>query len=317
MRAMILPAFGGPDVFKLEERPKPEPGPGELLVRVIASGTNPVDAKLRASGYWAKFTPPVVLGYDAAGVVEATGPGVKDFQRGDEVFYTPEIIGNPSGTYAEYNVVSEAIVARKPKALDFIAAAAIPLAGGTAYEALVRRLQVRVGETVLIQGAAGGVGTFAVQIARAAGARVIATASGKNQGLLRELGAEVCVDYEKQDVVEVALSETGGAGVHAVFSTLAGEVLAKSLLATRPFGRLATILGPTGDLTPLYLRNQTLHGVFLTRERRRLEELTALVEQGRLKPVVDQVLPLERVSEAHRRLDSGHGRGKVVLQVAR
>ncbi|HEX9049288.1 MAG TPA: zinc-binding dehydrogenase [Anaeromyxobacter sp.] len=316
MRAMVIPRFGGPDVFELRDVPAPKPAAGELLVRIAASGTNPVDAKLRASGSWAGLAPPVVLGYDASGVVEEVGPGVTGFSRGDEVYYTPEIFGNALGTYAELNAVRAAIVARKPASLSHEEAAAMPLAAGTAYEAVVRRLALRPGETILVHGGAGGVGVFAVQLARACGARVIATAGPSNQGTLRALGADVCVDYRAQDPAEVALRETGGEGVDAVFSTVGGDTVLKSLAATRPFGRLATILGVAGDLTPLYTRNLTLHGVFLAREGARLRELARLVDQGKLRPIVDAVLPLEQVGEAHRRLDSGHGRGKIVLRVA-
>ncbi len=315
MRAMVLPRFGGPELFELRDVPRPPVRPGELVVRVVASGTNPVDAKLRANGTWAGITPPIVLGLDASGVVEEVGPGVSGFRPGDEVFYTPEIFGTTLGTYAEYNAVPAAIVAPKPHRLSHAEAAAFPLAAGTAYEAIVRRLSVRPGETVLIHGGAGGVGSFAVQIARAAGARVIATAGRENQDLLARLGVDVRVDYGREDPAEVALRETGGAGVDAVFSTVGGETIVKSIPATRPFGRLATILGVKGDLTALYMRNQTLHGIFLTREAARLREIARLVDQGRLSPVIDAVLPLERVGDAHRRLDSGHGRGKIVLEV--
>jgi NADPH:quinone reductase len=315
MRAVVLPRFGGIEVLEVRDVPRPEAGPGQLLVRVLASATNPVEAKIRAAGSWARIPLPAILGYDAAGVVEALGAGVTDFKAGDEVFFTPELFGNPHGTHAEYTVVPAAIVAHKPKRLSFEEAAAIPLAGGSAYEAVVRRLQIAAGETILIHGGAGGVGSFAVQIARRAGARIIATAGAANQALLRELGADVAVDYQKEDVSAVALRETGGKGVDAVFDSVGGELIARSLTATRPFGRLATILPPKGDLTHLYIRNQTLHGVFLTRERPRLEALAALVDRGDVKPVIDQVLPLAEVGRAHVRLESGHGHGKVVLRV--
>lgn len=316
MRAMVTARFGGPEVFEEREVPTPTAGPGQVRVRVVVSGTNPVDAKLRHNGTWANLRPPVVLGYDVSGVVDEVGPGVTDFKPGDEVFYTPEIFGNPSGSYAEYNVAPATIVAKKPRGLSHEEAAAVPLAGGTAWEAVVRRLQLRAGETLLIHGGAGGVGSFAVQIAKAAGARVLATASKANQELLRKLGADVTIDYAGQNAAEIALRETGGAGVDAVFDTAGGNVPA-SLPALRPFGRVATILGVNGDLTPLYTRNQVLYGVFLTRERKRLEELTPLLERGQLKAHVDAVLPLSQVAEAHRRLDSGHGKGKVVLSVSK
>lgn len=316
MQAMVIPAFGGPDIFEERDVPKPEPGPGEVLVRVFASGTNPVDAKIRAAGSWAGVTPPAVLGADASGIIEAVGPGVATFAPGDEVYYTPEIFGNHAGTYAEYNVARADIVAPKPKNLSHEEAAAVPLAGGTAWEALVRRLDIRPGETVLIHGGAGGVGSFAVQIAKAAGAYVLATAGLDNQDFLRELGADVAVDYRVQDVAEVALAETAGRGVDAVFDTAGGDNIASSLRAARPFGRLATILTPEGDFSDLYVRNQTLQGVFLTRERARLEEMTPLFERGQMRPIVAETLPLEQVGKAHERLDSGHGRGKIVLRVA-
>jgi NADPH2:quinone reductase len=316
MRAMILPRFGGPDLFELQEVETPAPGAGELLVRVLASGTNPVDTKLRADGTWANLKPPVILGYDASGIVEAVGPGVTDFAPGDAVYYTPEIFGNQHGTYAEYNVVPASIVAHKPQNLSYEEAAAVPLAAGTAWEAIVARLQVRVGETVLIHGGAGGVGSFAVQLAKAAGAYVLATAGPANQNVLRELGADVAIDYRSQDPIEVALHETAGRGVDAVFDTVGGEIISQSLNATRPFGRLAHILTPEGNLSMAYMKNLTLHGIFLTRERARLEAMTPLLEREQLRPWVEEVLPLEEVGKAHERLDSGHGRGKVVLKVA-
>ncbi|QCO17721.1 NADPH:quinone oxidoreductase (plasmid) [Azospirillum brasilense] len=314
MRAMVITRFGGPDVFERRDIERPEAGPGEVLVRVVASGTNPVDAKIRQAGAWANIPFPAVLGYDVSGVIEALGPGVTGFAVGDAVFYTPEIFGNPKGSYAEYTVASAAIVARKPETLSHIEAAGIPLAGGTAWEAIVRRLAVRPGETVLIHGGAGGVGSFAIQFAKAAGARVIATASAANHAALRDLGADVAVDYRAADAAERIIGETAGHGVDAAFDTAGGNV-PLSTQVTRPFGRIATILDPTGDLSALYTKNQTLFGTFLTREGARLREMAPLFERGQAKVIVDSVLPLEEVAKAHERLDSGHGRGKVILRV--
>jgi NADPH2:quinone reductase len=315
MRAAVLSHFGPPEVLELAEIDPPRPEPGQVLVRVIAASVNPVDAKVRAAGSWAGLQLPCVIGYDVSGVVEQLGPGVTDFAVGEDVFFTPEIFGNRWGAYAEYTVARSAIVARKPPELSHDLAAAIPLAGGTAYEAIVRRLRVLPGETVLIHGGAGGVGSFAVQIARAAGARVIATAGPENRDTLARLGAHVCVDYRSEDATRAALRETGGAGVDAVFTTVGGDTVVQSLPALRPFGRIATILGFSGDLSPLYLRNQELHGVFLTRERARLEALARLAAHGQIVPLVDDVLPLERVADAHHRMDSGHGRGKIVIRI--
>ena len=317
MRAMVMPRFGGPELFEESDLERPEPGPGEALVRVVVAGTNPVDTKLRADGSFAGLEPPVVLGSDVSGVVEEVGAGVEDLAPGDEVYYTPEIFGPGSnGGYAEYNLVRAGIVAKKPASISHEEAAAVPLAGGTAYEVLVRRLRLRVGETVLIHGGAGGVGSFAVQIAHSAGARVIATAGPDNQETLRDLGADAAVDYTRPSVADVALEGTDGAGVDAVFDCVGGATVVESIPATRPFGRLATILGAQGDLTPLYVKNQTLHGVLLMRERARLDEMSPMLGRGQIAPLVDGVLDLGQVGEAHERLDSGHGRGKVVLRVS-
>jgi NADPH:quinone reductase len=318
VRAMVTPQFGGSDLFEARDVEKPQPETGEVLVRVVAAGTNPVDAKFRAAGGSIGLEAPIVLGADISGVVEEVGAGVTDLAPGDEVYYTPEVFGPRSnGAYAEYHAAKADIVAKKPAPLSHEEAAAVPLAGGTAYEAIVRRLTVRVGETVLIHGGAGGVGSFAVQVAKAAGARVLATAGSDNQEALKELGADVPIDYRSQNATEVALEDTGGEGVDAVFDAVGGGTIVDSIPATKPFGRLATILGAQGDLTPHYQKNQTLYGVFLTRERARLEEMGALIERGQVRPLVAEVLPLEEVGKAHERLDSGHGRGKVVLRVGK
>ncbi len=315
MRAVVLPEFGGADLMEVKDVERPAPGPNELLVRVRASATNPVEAKLRAAGQWARVTPPIIIGYDAAGTVEEVGAGVVDFEPGDDVYYTPHIFGNPQGTHAEYNVVPANIVARKPAGLSYAEAASIPLAGGTAWEAVIRRLQIRPGESILIQGGAGGVGSFAVQFAKAAGAHVLATAGSDNQETLRTLGADVAIDYTSQDVVEAVREATGGAGVDAVFEIAGENLVTRSLPALHPFGRIATILPPQGDLATLYRNNITLFGVFLTRERVRLDEMRPLFERGEVKPLIAQTLPLREVAKAHERLESGHGRGKVVLDV--
>ncbi|BBL94055.1 NADPH:quinone oxidoreductase [Thermus thermophilus] len=314
MRAVVLKGFGGLEMLEERDLPVPEPGPGEVLVRNLAVAVNPVDAKIRAAGRWAGVEPPFVLGYDAAGVVAKVGPGVKDLKEGDEVYYTPEIFGNPHGTYAEYTPVPAGIVAKKPKNLSFEEAAAIPLAGGTAWEAVVRRLAVRPGETVLVMGGAGGVGSFAVQFAKAAGAYVIATASAENLPVLKELGADLALDYRGPWAEEV-LKATEGQGVDAALETAGENLVERVIPVVRPFGRIATILPPQGNLSGLYTKNQTLYGVFLTRERKRLLEMRPLFERGLARPLIAEVLPfsLENLRKAHARMDSGHGRGKIVL----
>ncbi|MFZ0454323.1 MAG: zinc-binding dehydrogenase [Ignavibacteriaceae bacterium] len=316
MRAMVLPEFGGRHLFELREVDIPEIGVNEVLIKIIASAVNPVDAKIRANGYFGKASLPIVLGYDAAGIIEKVGDGVTDFKQGDEVYYTPKLVNNPIGTYAEYNSVEASIVALKPRNLSFEESAAIPLAGGTAWEAIVRRLKIQTGESILIHGAAGGVGTYAVQFAKASGAKVIATASPENHQVLRELGADVIIDYHKKDAAEVALAETGGKGVDAAFDIQGEEIVSRCLPGIRPFGRAACILPPKGDLTLLYRNNITLYGVFITRDKKRLDEMRNIFEMGLAKPVIDKVLSLEEVSKAHERMESHHGLGKIVLRVA-
>ncbi len=311
MRAVVMTRRGGPEVLEVREMPWPEAGVGELLVRVRATTVNPVDLKLRAGRARVALEPPAVLGYDVSGVVEETGHGVRDFRPGDEVFYTPEI--GPNGTYADYHVVPETIVAHKPSGLSHPEAAALALAGSTAWQALVERGGVGVGQTVLVYGGSGGVGSMAVQIARAAGARVIATCRAPKADLCRELGAAHVVDHASEDVVEAVLAATDGEGVDLTLDTVGGETLAHSLAATRCGGRLVTIVSTTGDLAPAYLRNQTLEFLFLRHDRATLEHLTRLVDRGLLRPVVDSVLPLERAGDGHRRLEQGGVRGKIVL----
>lgn len=315
MRAIVLDRFGGPEVLQLREVAKPRPGACEVLVRVVASGTNPVEAKLRQDASWAGLEPPLILGYDVSGVVEEAGPGVKDLAPGDAVYYTPEIFGNPNGSYAEYNVAPASIVARKPRGISHEEAAAVPLAGGTAWEAVVRRLRLRIGQAILIHGGAGGVGSFAVQLAHAMGAYVFATASAANQDFVRGLGADRPIAYDRDDFVAIVSAETGGAGVDAVLDTAGHDNVGRSIGCTRHFGGIAHILPAGGDISMSYPKNITLFGTFLTRERQRLDEMRPMLERRLVKPVIDQVLPLEEVRKAHERLDSGHGRGKVVLRV--
>ena len=314
MKAMVITEFGGTDVFKESEVQKPQPGPGQLLVRVYATSVNPVDYKIRQAGEWAGIKPPVIIGYDVSGVVEAVGDGVTDFKVGDEVYYTPEIFGR-QGTYAPYHVVEEAIVALKPKNITHTEAASLPLAGGTAYDALITRAQLKVGERVLIHGGTGGVGSLAIQIAKASGAYVYTTCS-KNQELARGLGADRIIDYKAQNFVDVVNKETNGAGVDVVFDTVGEALLSQSIQVTRPHGRMVGIVESLkGDFSGALFKNLTLHCLFLERARYKLDALRVLVERGLVKPVVDSVLPLEKVAEAHQKLEQGGVGGKIVLNV--
>ncbi|WP_458189386.1 zinc-binding dehydrogenase [Haladaptatus sp. NG-WS-4] len=313
MDAMIITDFGGTDVFERRDVEKPSPGPTDVLVRVHASSVNPVDYKIRQAGSWAGISPPTVIGYDVSGVVEAVGESVTDFDVGDEVFYTPEIFGE-RGSYAEYHVADESIVARKPRTLSHTEAAALPLAGGTAWEGIVTRGEASVGETVLVHGA-GGVGAHAVQIAAAAGAQVVATTSPETVEQTEALGATRAIDYESESFTDVVESEFDEP-VDLVFDTVGGETLVESTAITKPHGRLVTVLEPEGEWGTAYQKNLTVEMLFLERDRRPLDGLRRLAEQGHLEPVVDSVLPLEEVARAHEMVEEGGLTGKIVLDVA-
>lgn len=313
MRAAVLREFGDPEELGVEEVEAPVPGPGEVLVRIRASSANPVDGLIRKGMANPALPLPTIIGSDVAGVVEQVGDGVTDVVAGDEVYYTSEL-ATGGGAYAQYHVAAASIVAPKPPSLSFEEAAAIPLAGGTAWEAIVRRLEVRPGQTVLVHGGSGGVGSFAVQFAKAAGAAVLSTAGPDHQELLRELGATP-VDYQSEDFVEVARAHTDGLGVDAVLDTVGGANIGGSSKATRDGGRIATILAPDGRLDDLYQRNQTLYGIFLTRERRRLTEMTPIFERGLAEPKIAATMPLDDIVNIHRRLDKSHNAGKLVIAV--
>ena len=313
MEAMVITDFGGTEVFEQRDVEKPAPGPREVLVRVHASSVNPVDTKIRQAGSWAGITPPTAIGYDVSGVVEEVGESVTDFEAGDEVFYTPEIFGK-QGSYAEYHVADESIVARKPRNISHTEAAALPLAAATAWEAVVTRGEAKAGETALIHGA-GGVGAHAVQIADAAGAEVIATTSPKTVDQTEELGATRAIDYESEEFTDVIESEFEES-VDLVFDTVGGETLVESTGVAKPHGRMVTILEPEGAWGAAYQKNLTVHMLFLERDRRPIDALRRLVEQGKLEPVIDSVLPLAEVARAHEMVAEGGLTGKVVLDVA-
>ncbi len=317
MRAVVFDRFGGPDVLQVREVSLPAPGAGQVRVSVHAAGTNPVDAGNRRDGSWAGLQLPVIPGSEASGVIDAVGPGVTQFAPGDEVFYLADFLHQPQGTYAEYHVVDAAHLAPKPPSLSHVEAAALPLAAGTAYELIIRRLVMTEGEWVLLYGAAGGVGSVALQLAAARGARVIAVARSEHHPMLQQLGAAACLDYTTQEVVGEAQAIAGGR-LDAVADCVGGATIAASLSAIRPFGRAATIVSVHGAMDqwdPLLDSNLTLHGILVRPDQQRLEALSALVARGALRPIIAQVMPLEEAAEAHRRLETHHGYGKLVLQV--
>jgi NADPH2:quinone reductase len=248
-------------------------------------------------------------------VVEAVGPGVEEFRPGDEVFYTPEIFGGSPGSYAEYHVARQAIVARKPENLTHLEAAVVPLAGGTAWEALIARGRLRVGERVFVHGGAGGVGHFAVQIAKAAGAYVFATVGPRNVDFLCSLGADRPINYQAEDFVAV-LSEEAGDGVDLVLDCVGGDAISRTLPVVRPHSRIVSLVSVRGDLTLAHANNVELHFMFLERTRNRLDALRSLSERRQLRPHVCKVFPLEHVDEAHAAAEGDQGRGKIAIRVA-
>ena len=312
MRAVVFDSFGSPDVLTLrDDVDTPEPGPGEVLVRVRATSVNPVDTKIRQQGDQYGIEPPIILGYDVSGVVEGVGAGVEDLVEGDEVFYTPEL--NARGAYAEYHVADAGIVVVKPPSLSHEDAAAIPLAACTAWQALMDRARLELGEHVLIHGG-GGVGHFAVQIAHAAGARVVVVGSPEMEDALLDGGADLFVNYHEADGTDAVLDLSCDLGADVIFDTVGGETLAKSIPALAPYGRMVSIVGDaTGDFGQAYRKNAAIFPLMMERDAGMLERIASLVETGDLEPAIDSVRPLEEAAEAHRHIQNGGVEGKIVL----
>jgi NADPH:quinone reductase-like Zn-dependent oxidoreductase len=309
MQAVRMHAYGGPEVLKFEEAPRPDPGDGEVVVRVHGAGINPVDWKVRAGLVRAiPHKLPLILGWDVSGTVEWLGPNARGFQAGDEVYTRLDV--RRDGAYAEHVAVPAAALALKPRLIDHLHAAAVPLAGLTAWQALFdpSHAELAQGQTILIHGAAGGVGHFAVQLAKWRGARVIATGSADNAGFLRELGADVFVDYRAQRFEDVAHD------VDAVLDTIGGETLERSWAVLRRGGALVTIAGaPAPELAAQH--GVRASGVMAQTNVRQLNELAALIDAETLRPAVSRIFPLAHARKAHELSEAGHVRGKIVLDV--
>ena len=307
MRAVVVEQWGGPETLVEREVERPEPGLNEVLVRVHAAGVNPVDWKTRASGALIEWGAVPAVGWDVSGTIEAVGPGVSIHRPGDEVFGMP-LFPRQAGGYAEYVVAPARHFAPKPAGLTHVDAAALPLAALTAWQALVDVADVRPGQRVLVHAAAGGVGHFAVQIAKARGAHVIGTASAAKHDLVRELGADEVIDYRAVRF-EDAVSD-----VDVVLDGLGGETAERSLKVLRSGGRLITLPGP--DDVPAARDGVRASWMLVEPDHLGLREIAALVERGAVKPVVETVLPLEEAAEAHRIGELGRTTGKIVLTVA-
>jgi NADPH:quinone reductase-like Zn-dependent oxidoreductase len=309
MKAVRMHEYGGPEVLKYEDAPRPEAADGEVLVRVHAAAVNPVDWKIRAGQAkgFLNYSLPLILGWDLSGVVESVGSGAADWKAGDEVYSRPDISRN--GSYAEYIVVKAAELGRKPQSIDHVNAAAIPLAGLTAWQVLFDAAGLTAGQRILIHAAAGGVGTFAVQLAKWKGAYVIGTASARNHAFLRELGADETIDYN-QTPFETAVHD-----VDVVLDAMAGETRQRSWQVLKKGGILVSILGPpSAEEAAAHGVRQA--GVFVQPNRAQLEEMAKLVDAGKLRPIVEEVLPLREAARAHEKNQTLHTRGKLVLRVA-
>ena len=313
MRVVQFSDFGGPEVLDIETVPDPEPGPGEVLVRVRATSVNPVDIQLRRGNYPEEVKFPARIGVDVAGVIEKVGPGASRFAVGDEVFYVPRLLEN-EGSYADLHVEREAIVARKPSSLTFAEAAALPLAAGTAWECLIERARLQAGQRVLVHGGSGGVGIYALQIASGAGAHVTATCRSQSFDMVRSLGANACFDYREPDLYG-RLARDPTERFDVILDTVGGKTIENSLSLLKPFGQVVSIVDQSTpqNLISGWAVNGSIHFVFTTQNAARLDRLRDFVDSGRLKPVIEKEYALDEVVEAHRLIERGHRSGKIVL----
>lgn len=331
MKAVLMHSVGGPEVLKLQEVSEPRiKDPTDVLIRVMAAGVNPVDTKLRSQGTYYPDRLPTILGCDGAGIVQAVGNGCTRFKPGDEVYYCYGGIGWHPGNYAEFNVIDEKFLARKPKTLDFNEAAAAPLVLITAWESLYNRARLDMGHTVLIHGGGGGVGHVAIQLAKIAGAKVATTVSTAEKAqFARELGADHTIFYRRVNFVEDVLDWTGQAGVDVALDTVGADTFVKTLSAAKIYGDVVTLLQPPADcdwktarirnlrvgfelmLTPMYrgLPKAQQHQAEI------LNKCADLFDQGRLRIHIDRVFALEDAAAAHKMIMRAEGRGKLVLAI--
>jgi NADPH:quinone reductase-like Zn-dependent oxidoreductase len=307
MRAVRLHDYGDVDQLRIEDVPRPEPKAGEVLIRVEATSVNPVDCKQR-SGALKSFMPlslPAILGSDVAGEVVALGQGVAGYNLGDKVYGMP---GPGGGTYAEYVAVHSNGIGRVPRNISMLEAASLPAVTATAFAALFHYAPLTKGQTVLIHGAAGGVGTIAVQLAKWAGTKVFATGSTGSADLIKSLGADVFIDYRSQQFEDIAKN------LDLVFDAVGGEMQERSWACLKPGGMLVSLVQPPRPeaMEHAKARGVLVYGRIDSNER---AKVTELIEAGKIRPVIDRILPLESISDAHRYVEAGHAHGKVVLRV--
>src|SRR6266705_622150 len=304
MKAVFIEHYGGSEVLEYGDLPDPVAAPGEVVIDVVASSVNAADWKARA-GQYAQSKFPLVLGRDFSGVVSTVGSGVEDLKKSDSVFGVCE--AGQEGAYAEKVAVKAAIIAKKPHGLSHVNAAAVALTGLTALSAIEETLKLQAGEHILIQGGAGGVASFAVQLAKHIGARVITTTSAANRDYVRDLGADEIIDYNAQDFTKVVT------GCDDVFNTVGGDVAQKSFAVLKPGGRAAFIA--SGAQAPKPNRNDVISlRPAAGRSRQSLERIAELLEARAIRPPEVKLYRLSEAADAHRLSESRHFRGKLVLQ---
>ena len=326
MKAILLKEHGGVEGFSVEEIPEPEVRPGHLLVKVAASSVNPVDYKIRQGLLPVGPVLPGILHGDMAGTITQVGEGVEGFEADDEVYGCVGGFKGMPGVLSEYVLVDPRLVAKKPSNLSMVEAAALPLVGITAWNALIDRARVCEGQRILVHAATGGVGHVGLQLAKAFGAQVHATASDDRKiGIGLELGTDRMINYKQTDVNSYVQSETGGEGYDIVFDTVGGKCLDNSFQAAKIGGSVVSIAArSTHDLTPVHIKSLSLHVVFMLlpilrdqgRERHGeiLRELTKLVEIGKVRPLLhEEAFDFQEVGRAHEALESGNAIGKVAL----
>ncbi len=315
MRAMAITEFGGSEKLKMMDLPIPDINDDEVLVAVRAAGVNPVDWKVR-SGMLRDRMPhsfPIILGWDVAGVVERAGLKVRRFARGDEVYAYGRKPVVQGGAYAEFIALPLENVARKPKNLSFEEAATVPLSGLTAYQALFDYARLRKNECVLIHAAAGGVGSFAVQMAKARGATVLGTARSLNHDYLRSLGVDEPIDYTKGDFCE-AVKKSHAGGVNVILDTMGGDTLVRSAVLLKPNGRIVSLIDPEG-INKLKAGGVKAQYLFVTPNSRELTKITDMIEKGLLRTSITASFPLAGAAKAHALSETNHVRGKIVLTI--
>jgi NADPH:quinone reductase-like Zn-dependent oxidoreductase len=308
VQAIVVRRYGGPDVLELAETPEPQPHAGQVRIAVRAAGTNPVDAGNRADGSWSGLVLPWIPGYEVSGVVDQLGDGVTALSLGDRVMAMTRF-RRQTGGYAERVVVDADAVAKLADSTSFVAAAATPIAGGTASDVL-DRLNLARGDRLLVLGASGGVGSYLLQLAAASGLEVRALGRAEHHDRMRALGASGTIDYRLPDAVRQL-----DRPVDAVADLVGGDAITAWLPTLRPGGQIAAIATPELDLDPLLDDNITFHGVLIRNDGDRTRRLARLLGEGRLVAHVSHTFRLDEAAQAHRILESGHSGGKVVLVV--